>query len=203
MMYTKVLVTTLALSLCSNVLFAKTTLIKNVQGYTLKANELQKFSAIKFTDDKIDRLYSSLNNLVEDERWQVIDGDGATLLPGLIDAHGHVLSYGESLLQVDLVNIASEQKAVQRAVEFANENPKSTWIKGRGWNQVQWPSKEFPTANSLDKYFPDTPVFLERVDGHAVWVNSKAMALAGITAETKSPEGVTLFVMHKVNRRVF
>ena len=185
----KVLITTLTFSLSSPFLFAQTTLIKNIQGYTLNTTEFQQFSAIQFTDDKIDRVFTSNESIEEQAHWKIIDGKGATLLPGLIDAHGHVLSYGESLLQVDLVNSQTEHHAVIRTVTFAKKNPQSIWIKGRGWNQVQWPSKEFPTAKSLDKYFPDKPVFLERVDGHAVWVNSKAMAIAQINKHTKSPTG--------------
>ena len=185
----KVLITTLTFSLSSPFLFAQTTLIKNIQGYTLNTTEFQQFSAIQFTDDKIDRVFTSNEIIEEQAHWKIIDGKGATLLPGLIDAHGHVLSYGESLLQVDLVNSQTEHHAVIRTVTFAKKNPQSIWIKGRGWNQVQWPSKEFPTAKSLDKYFPDKPVFLERVDGHAVWVNSKAMAIAQINKHTKSPTG--------------
>ena len=185
----KILITTLTFSLSSPFLFAQTTLIKNIQGYTLNTTEFQQFSAIQFTDDKIDRVFTTNESINEQVHWKIIDGKGATLLPGLIDAHGHVLSYGESLLQVDLVNSQTEHHAVIRTVTFAKKNPQSIWIKGRGWNQVQWPSKEFPTAKSLDKYFPDKPVLLERVDGHAVWVNSKAMAIAQINKHTKSPTG--------------
>jgi len=189
MMNIRTLITTLVLSLCSPLLLAQTTLIKNVQGYTIDVNKLRQFSAIQFTDDKIDRIFTSNESINEQVHWKIIDGKGATLLPGLIDAHGHVLSYGESLLQVDLVDSQTEHNAVIRAVNFAKKNPKSIWVKGRGWNQVQWPSKNFPTAKSLDQYFPDKPVFLERVDGHAVWVNSKAMAIAQINKNTKSPIG--------------
>ncbi|MFT5757230.1 MAG: putative amidohydrolase YtcJ [Alteromonadaceae bacterium] len=185
----KILVAVLFLSLSSTFVLAQTTLIKNIQGYTLNNKQLQQFSAIQFTDDKIDRILTLDDAIDEQKDWHVIDGKGATLLPGLIDAHGHVLSYGESLLQVDLVKSKSEHKAVMRAVSFAAKNPQSLWIKGRGWNQVEWPNNSFPTAKSLDQYFPNKPVFLARVDGHAVWVNSKAMALANINKQTKSPAG--------------
>lgn len=168
---------------------AQTTLFKNVNGYTIDGDSLKKFNAIQFTDDKIDKIFTSKSQVKADASWQVIDGNGKTMLPGLIDAHGHILSYGESLLSADLVGSKSAEEAAKRAVKFAQENEELTWITGRGWNQVQWPSQTFPTANLLDKYFPNQPVALHRVDGHAVWVNSKAMAMAGITDSTKSPSG--------------
>jgi len=178
---------TLSLSLVSQLSFAQTTLIKNVQGYTLEGNDLKTFHAIQFTDDKIDQLFNKDQALPQSEEITIIDGHGKTLLPGLIDAHGHILSYGLSLMQANLVGTLSENSAVKAAVEYAKANPEITWVQGRGWNQVQWESKQFPTAKSLDKYFPNTPVWLRRVDGHAGWANTKAMELAGITAETKSP----------------
>jgi predicted amidohydrolase YtcJ len=189
MMKINVLVTALSLYLSSSFVFSQTTLIKNIQGYTYNNHQLLQFSAIQFTDDKIDKIFTNNDVIHQQNNWQIIDGGGATLLPGLIDAHGHVLSYGESLLEVDLVKSKTEHKAVLRAVSFSGKNPQSEWIKGRGWNQVQWPNKSFPTAKSLDAYFPDKPVFLERIDGHAVWVNSKAMSIANIDKHTKSPAG--------------
>lgn len=168
---------------------AKTTIIDNVQGYTLNNNELVRFSAIQFTDDKIDKLY--INNELKSlpQNIERIDGKGKTLIPGLIDAHGHILSYGLSLLRADLVNSQSELEAVQKTLNYAKANNDLTWIQGRGWNQTQWPINVFPSAKSLDKVFPDQPVWLKRVDGHAGWANSKAMELAGITDKTVSPEG--------------
>jgi predicted amidohydrolase YtcJ len=171
------------------IVHAQTTLIKNVQGYTLDGEVLTTFSAIEFTDDKIDKLYTENSVLPTDKNLNIIDGKGKTLIPGLIDAHGHILSYGLSLLRADLVNSQSEQEAITKTLNYAKANPGLTWIQGRGWNQTQWPSNTFPTAKSLDAAFPDQPVWLKRVDGHAGWANSKAMALAGINDKTKSPEG--------------
>ena len=168
---------------------AQTTLITNIEGYTINGKSLERFSAIAFTDDKIDRLYSSEEQLPTEKNLTVIDGKGKTLIPGLIDSHGHILSYGLSLLRADLVNTTSAQDAINKTLNYAKNNTELTWIQGRGWNQTQWPSNAFPTAASLDKYFPDQPVWLARVDGHAGWANSKAMALAGITKDTLSPDG--------------
>ena len=179
----------LSFSLVTQLAFSQTTLIKNVQGYTLEGSKLKQFSAIQFTDDKIDKLFIKDEILPKSEKMTFIDGHGKTLMPGLIDAHGHILSYGLSLMQANVGGTVSENSAVKLAVNYAKQNPNITWIQGRGWNQVQWLNKKFPTAESLDKFFPNTPVWLNRVDGHAGWANTKAMELAGITSKTKSPAG--------------
>lgn len=171
------------------IVLAKTTLIKNIQGYTITNNALERFTAITFTDDKIDQLYSGADPLPTSKNINIINGQGKTLLPGLIDSHGHILNYGLSLLRADLVNSISEQDAVDRTFSYAKSNTELTWIQGRGWNQTQWPSNTFPSAKSLDFLFPNQPVWLKRVDGHAGWANSKAMAIAGINKATLSPEG--------------
>jgi len=183
-----------ALSLClgsliSSISIADTTLYINVNGYTLDSNrELRRFSAIQFTDDRVDRVYAAGEDLPA-QADLLIDGEGQTLIPGLIDAHGHVLSYGLSLLRVDLVGTETEQEAVQRVADFAESNEQLDWIQGRGWNQVLWDSNEFPSASTLDAALEDKPVWLSRVDGHAGWANTAAMELAGINARTEDPDG--------------
>lgn len=169
--------------------FSQTTLFKNVNGYTLNdSGELIQFSAIQFTDDKVDKLFTAKDKLPQ-ENINIINGQGKTLLPGLIDAHGHVLSYGLSLMQVNLNGVLSEQAAIQRAIDFHQENQNSQWLLGRGWNQVLWKNKQYPQAISLDEYFKNTPIWFRRVDGHAGWANSKAMELAGIDRTSISPDG--------------
>ncbi|MGI2001636.1 amidohydrolase [Shewanella frigidimarina] len=175
-------------SLSANTM-AQTTLVHHVNGYTLVDGKLQTFNAIQFTDDKIDRLFTLNQALPSATDITSIDGKGKTLLPGLIDAHGHVLGYGLSLLTADLTNTSSEQQAVERAKAFSKNNPTDGWLMGRGWNQELWDSKQFPTKESLDKAFKANPVSFGRVDGHAIWVNSKALALAGISSTTVAPEG--------------
>jgi predicted amidohydrolase YtcJ len=169
---------------------AQTTLITDVNGYTLNANrELVRFQALQFTGNTIDRVYAAGDALPQNADITVVDGEGRTLIPGLIDAHGHILSYGLSLLRVDLTGTRSEQEAVERIRAFQQANGNLEWIQGRGWNQVLWDSNEFPSAASLDEYFGDTPVWLSRVDGHAGWANSAAMELAGVNAATLDPAG--------------
>ena len=170
-------------------LVADTTVYMNVNGYTLNANrELQQFNAIQFTDDRVDRVFVQGEELPELADL-LIDGDGQTLLPGLIDAHGHILSYGLSMLSVDLVGTQTEIEAVQRVADFAENSEQLEWIQGRGWNQVLWDSNEFPSAESLDAAVSDKPVWLSRVDGHAGWANSAAMELAGVDRQSEDPNG--------------
>jgi len=104
-----------------------------------------------------------------------VDAQGATVIPGLIDAHGHMLGLGMTHIQVDLVGASSKQDIVDRLKAGAAKLPKGAWLVGRGWDQNRWAGKQFPTAADLDAAFPDRPVYLERIDGHAVWVNTAAM----------------------------
>ncbi len=185
----KVLIFSLLLLIMNFPANATSHLYKNINGYTLnKSGQLIHFTALQFTNNKIDKLFTRFDKLPE-QGVHIIDGQGKTLLPGLIDSHGHVLSYGLSLMQVDLNGVASEQAAVEKAITYNKANKVTQWLLGRGWNQVLWQNKEFPHAVSLDEYFKDIPVWFRRVDGHAGWANSKAMALAGIDKTSISPSG--------------
>ena len=108
-----------------------------------------------------------------------IDVGQATVIPGLIDAHGHMLGLGLSRLTADLVGTGSKDEIVARLRAFARELPEGDWLIGRGWDQNDWDDKAFPTAADLDAAFPDRPVWLERIDGHAGWANSAAMRAVG------------------------
>ena len=168
---------------------ADTTLIININGYTLNSDgKLVNFEALKFTNDRIDDVYLSNPDSLSDAD-DIIDGEGRTLIPGLIDAHGHVGSYGFSLLRINLVGAMSEKEAAFRVREFADTNPDLNWILGRGWNQVLWENTDFPAASSLDRLINDRPVWLTRIDGHAGWANSAALQLAGIDQSTNDPVG--------------
>lgn len=103
----------------------------------------------------------------------------ATVVPGLIDAHGHMFGLGMSQLTADLVGTSSKQEVLARLRAFAATLPPQAWLIGRGWDQNDWPEKTFPTAADLDALFPDRPVWLERIDGHAGWANSAAMRAVG------------------------
>ncbi|HSP14225.1 MAG TPA: amidohydrolase [Thermoanaerobaculia bacterium] len=119
---------------------------------------------------------------------RVVDAGGATILPGLTDAHAHLYGLGLALEIVDLTGTQSFDEVIARVKPRAATTPANEWIQGRGWDQTSWPSKEFPTAAALDAV-ADHPIWLKRVDGHAGLANSAAMRLAGITASTKDSEG--------------
>lgn len=104
-----------------------------------------------------------------------LDADDSTVIPGLIDAHGHVGGLGLAQMRASLVDTSSKAEIVQRLREFAKDLPEGAWLLGRGWDQNDWPEQRFPTAADLDAAFPDRPVWLERIDGHAGWANSAAM----------------------------
>ncbi|WNC71085.1 amidohydrolase [Thalassotalea psychrophila] len=186
---TSIITSTLFTCALSTTTFAATTIIENVQGYSHNGQQLQKFKAVQFTDDKIDKVFFNSDTIPTSKNIERIDGKGKTLLPGLIDAHGHVLSYGMSLQSAELYDTSSEQDAAKQVANFVKNNPQKGWIKGRGWNQVQWKNNSFPNTASLDAHFKDVPVALNRIDGHAVWVNSKALEIAGITKDTKEVDG--------------
>lgn len=159
----------------------------NVNGYTINsAGKLVKFTDLIVENDQIIGVGTDLS-IPEDAT--LIDGKGRTLLPGIIDAHGHILGLGKGLFEVDLRGAKSEAEAVARVKNFVGQNPQADWIIGRGWNQVLWPNRAFPTKATLDALNIDKPIVLSRIDGHASWVNSKALALAKIDAQTTSPSG--------------
>ena len=118
-----------------------------------------------------------------------LDGQGRVMLPGMIDSHGHVMGLGFSALTLDLSETKSLAEALAKIGDYAKANPDRPWILGRGWNQELWPEKRFPTAAELDAVVGDRPVWLERVDGHAGWANTKAIEAAAITALTRAPAG--------------
>ena len=165
------------------------TLIDRVNGIQADAKgQLQHFTGLLVGDDgKVVRVLRA--GEARPTASTVVDAQGRTLLPGLIDAHGHVMDLGMAALTVQLTGTSSVADLQQRLRTFAATHPRDAWISGFGWNQELWLDKRFPTAADLDAVVPDRPVVLERVDGHAVVANSAAMRAAGVTAETTAPPG--------------
>jgi predicted amidohydrolase YtcJ len=120
---------------------------------------------------------------------QVIDGGQATIIPGMVDAHAHLLGLGQSLRNVRLAGAKTYEEVIARVVERARTARPGEWILGRGWDQNLWPGKEFPSHEALSRAIPNNPVVLTRIDGHAILANAMAMRLARVTAATKDPEG--------------
>ena len=123
------------------------------------------------SEDEIMQKYQSDN---------VVDAGGKTIYPGWIDAHAHFVEYAQSLFQVDLTGCLSWDEAVQRVTQFSALHPDLPWILGQGWDQNKFPKKAFPDNRSLNALFPDKPVLLSRIDGHAALANAKALSVSAI-----------------------
>lgn len=157
--------------------------------YTLDENNpLAEALAVK--GDKI--VFTGSNEKVKEKIGKetlVVDLEGKTVIPGLIDAHVHFFSYGSSLKELNFVGT----KSISEILEIVKRNlpnyKKGEWITGHGWDHEDWEKKEFPTYKEISEITPDNPVYFTRVDGHAGWANKKAMEIAGITKETKDPPG--------------
>lgn len=141
-----------------------------------------KFIAIG-TNSEIEKKY---------EADSVIDAQGKTIVPGLIDAHCHFFSYAMNLQNADLTGTNSVEEIIKTLKEHHKKFP-DLWIVGRGWDQNKWKNKNFPAKQVLDSVFPDVPVVLTRVDGHAVWVNSETMKRLKINKNSKFPEGEAIY----------
>jgi predicted amidohydrolase YtcJ len=120
---------------------------------------------------------------------KILDAKGKAVYPGFIDSHCHFYGYGEGLQTLNLVGTKSFDEVIEKVIEYAKTN-KSEWIIGRGWDQNDWDIKEYPTRYELDKLFPNTPLFLERVDGHAAIANGAALKKAKIGLDTKVSGGI-------------
>ena len=115
--------------------------------------------------------------------------DGKTVLPGLTDAHIHWEWQSRALRSVDVFEAPSKQQALERVGLRVEQTAPGEWVEGQGWTQVLWEGGAFPDKSDLDAVAPDNPVMLEAKSGHALWVNSKALECAGVTASTPDPEG--------------
>jgi len=165
------------------------TALHDIDGYTSSDNGIVAFSALVFNDDGRVVATGDESLLEQYPDAKRIDGEGRTVLPGLIDAHAHVAGLGFLKTSLDLAGVPSVDDAVARIAAYAEDKPHGRWITGRGWNQVLWPVQEFPRASHIDAVVSDRPVWLRRIDGHAGWANSVTMRLAGITDDTPDPVG--------------
>ena len=166
------------------------TLVDNVNGITLDQDgKLVRFTGLLIgSDGKVKQLLDRKDKRPERPDFKE-DGRGRTMIPGLIDAHGHVMGLGFQLMLLDLSGTGSLAEAQAAIRKYADENPEMPWIIGSGWNQEKWGLGRFPTAADLDAAVPNRPVWLTRVDGHAGWANTAAMTATKVTAASKSPEG--------------
>ncbi len=162
-------------------------IVTNANIYTVNDN-FDKAEAIAVSNGKILATGKTGEILKKYKSNQIIDVKGKTILPGLIDAHCHFYGLGSYMQLVDASGTKSFQEVVERIVDFQKKHHAS-FIFGRGWDQNDWKVQEYPTKDTLDILFPDTPVAIKRIDGHAILTNQKALDMAGINEKTKISGG--------------
>ena len=173
------------LLLCSMLLFScmgkkADLIVYNAKVYTVN-DKFDTVEAFAVRDGKIIELGSNADIEKVYDAPERIDAGGKAVYPGFIDAHAHFYGYGESLQTADLTGTKSWAEVCSRLAEFAKGHPEG-WLIGRGWDQNDWTNKSFPDKADLDKLFPNQPVLLTRIDGHAAIANQKALDAAGIKA---------------------
>lgn len=168
---------------------AEPTVVAPVKGYTFAGEKLVSFSALAFDKGRVLGVGDAESIAKQYPGARKVDGQGRTLLPGLIDAHGHVFRIGFRQSEVVVTETRTLAEAQAKIKAYGQANPARQWIMGSGWNQVIWKLDRFPTAAELDAAISDRPVTLRRVDAHAIWANTKALQMAGITRDTPDPVG--------------
>ena len=165
-------------------------LIDNANGYSFDGKgQLIRFNGVLIDGQgRVARLLDRFEKRPDKLDFR-LDVQGRTLIPGLIDAHGHVMALGEAALSLDFSATSSLVEAQGALRKYAADRPTPLWIRGFGWNQERWRLGRFPTAAEIDAITPGRPAVLDRVDGHALLANSAAMVAAGIGAKTKDPPG--------------
>jgi hypothetical protein len=153
-------------------------IVYNAKIYTVDSS-FSTVEAMAIKDGKIEATGTTADITAKYAAKEKIDAGGKAVYPGFIDAHAHFYRYGLGLGTADLVGTTSWEEIVAKLKTFAQTNSEG-WLVGRGWDQNDWTVKEFPSKDALDAAFPDRPVILTRVDGHAAVVNQKALDLAGI-----------------------
>jgi len=163
-------------------------IVHHAQIFTVN-NTFSSAEAMAIQDGKIVAIGNNDDILKEYQSDSMVNAHGANVYPGFIDAHAHFLGYGQSLFSVNLMFVSSWEQALEKVKTFALNHPGKGWIKGRGWDQNRFVGKSFPTNSELNILFPDRPVILERVDGHASIANDFALKLAGIKPGQTLPGG--------------
>lgn len=167
-------------------------IVNNAKIYTVD-QEFSEACCMAIKDGKVVAVAKTADIYQEYTSKEMLDAGGKTIVPGLIDAHCHFYGLGLNQQIVDLVGTKSYEEVLERVTAFAKDNPANV-IRGRGWDQNDWEVKDFPINDKLNLLFPDKPVVLERVDGHAYFVNDAALQLAGITNKTKIEGGEIVIV---------
>ena len=149
---------------------------------------LPEVEAFAVRDGKIVRVGSTVTIEAAFPEARVVDLAGRVVMPGIIESHGHLLSLGQSFLELNLEGVAEPGQAVKRVAERIKQTPAGEWIVGWGWDEGAW-AEGYPDNAQLSRVSPDHPVYLRGLHGFASWTNKKALEIAGITAETPDPPG--------------
>jgi hypothetical protein len=167
------------------------TLVENARVYTLDF-QMPRADAVAIQDGRILAVGSrdEMGSLGGEVRR--VDAGGRAVIPGLIDAHIHLLDYSRSLARVNLDGVTSKEEALRMVAETARQVEPGAWVRGGGWNNNLWSPPHFPTRHDLDRIAPDKPVFLDRKDLHSAWINTEALRRAGITRDTPDPPGASI-----------
>ncbi|MFC4254590.1 amidohydrolase family protein [Altererythrobacter xixiisoli] len=165
------------------------TLVDNIDGISVdREGKITRFAAMVIGNDgRIKRILNRRDDAPRVDFRE--DGKGRVVIPGIIDSHTHIMALGLGELSLDLSETTSLDEALSRLAAYAAAHPENPWIVGHGWNQERWGLGRFPTAAEIDAVVSDRGVWLTRVDGHAGWANSVALAAAEITAKTADPTG--------------
>jgi predicted amidohydrolase YtcJ len=161
-------------------------IVKNATIYTVDS-QFSKVNVMIISDGKIIAIGND-SLLTQYSADSIVDAKGQFIYPGFMDAHCHFTGYAMDKYKLNLYGVKSFDEMIAKTVEYSKIN-KRTWIEGRLWNENDWPNKSFPTKDTFDKLFPNTPIFLMRIDGHAILCNQKALDLAKITTSTKISNG--------------
>lgn len=192
MMMLRLIAVTLSIWLCTPLGAAAQAdyVIHNARIYTVNS-EQPNAQALAVRGDRFLMVGSDAQLLGVYPDARRIDAAGRAIVPGLIDAHAHLMGRGVSLLRADLVGTTSKADVLQRLKDFEERLPDGAWLTGRGWDQNDWPTQSFPTRFDLDQAFPARPVWLERIDGHAAWANTAALEAVGFDKirEAEDPQG--------------
>jgi len=163
-------------------------IVINASVYTVDP-KFSKAESFAVKDGKFVAVGATKDILAKYSSDQVWDCQGKTIYPGFIDAHCHFYGYGIDLLQYATLDGIADQERIYSILQDHQKKLGESWVLGRGWDQNLWAEKSFPNNQRLNEIFPDVPVYLVRIDGHAAWCNAKALELAGVKANTKIDGG--------------
>lgn len=189
-----VCLTIMLLSSCGRSLQKVDLVVLNARVYTVDS-AFTTAEAFAVKDGKIVAVGKNLDVTTVYIGDSVVNAQGRAVYPGFIDAHAHFVGYGRGLYEVSLYDCNNWDEAVARVAAFAKEHPAEKWIRGRGWDQNKFPDHAYPDNARLNELFPDKPVLLQRVDGHAAIANAKAMELAGILPNAITQDGKVVLNM--------